>query len=489
MSRFDLYNMNERIEELRSKVDLTYSLIEVLDRALFNIYEKSIENKELPAFIYPSYQIERMKNELEKLKHEIDTMRIDESMVIDENMFPASFVLFAYQIRDIELKSERVLSQYQALSLVLGQRVLDLEIFEDFRRPGNLQYGFMNLREVRQSLDALVYQLVKASLGSSWMKDKKFAPITVFGEKDYLIHPETFVINVPFHDCFRSRHWASLAHEVAHLFVYYYKCEIEDEDFTDCFERNTYVLGNILHSILFNGEAYEPTYEVLSQLMELICDIVACYICGPPPFLSLCTYDRFSSSEIDFGSGTCIGVSRRTHPPLFFRLLVMKETLEHVGLLDVDKGLSEYVSSSRDLAEYDIRFALQQNSIDSPPNLFEEYSRFAERISNDILDYLDNFREERKINCFGSSEFIRLLKSVENIEFEKLTPIEAMNLNWLRRRTMAFEETNQTTEEFWRERKSEIDVFKSMVVICHNYYRKVVFPETRRYLSEERHEC
>ena len=97
---------------------------------------------------------------------------------------------------------------------------------------------------------------------------------------------------------------------------------------------------------------------------------------------------------------------------------------------------------------------------------------------------MDGYEKEGKISRFGAYEFVRFIRLVQNMEFEKLTPIEIMNLAWLKRRAKIAEGADQTAEELHREKKDDMGIFISMVDICYNYYKKMVFPETKRYLHE-----
>lgn len=482
MSKFDLLYLNEKAEELRSRLALAHSSVETLDQIFSSIYNKFIMKNRVPPFIYPYHQIKNLKDQLENSIYLVNNRIIlNETMTSNKEVLRASFIAFANHMRNLEQQCEKILSASQVLLSVLEQRILDLEIFDDLRYSENLQHEFIGLTKVFQSIDALTYQLLKNTLGEDWMRDKKFAPVTILGEKDYSINTETYVVNVPYHDCFRSRYWATLAHEAAHVFFYYYWKEAKDEEFAKNFNRNIYRLGEVLDSIWLNENEFETTYEVKLQVIELICDIVACYVCGPPPFLSLCTYDRFTLSYVDIDKNTGISVTQKEHPPLFFRLYVMRKTLQHTEILSVDKDLREFISSVVSIAEFDTDYTLRRYDEDFLPHLFEDYTKFADQISEDILCFLDKLRSEGKIKYFGKNEFVKLVKSVKNMELERLTPIEAMNIIWLKRRARTFENPNPNLcfRQFYKARKNETKIFEMTVFLCYNYFEHTVCAETK----------
>jgi hypothetical protein len=485
MKRFDLLYLNEKAEELRSRVALAHSSVNTIDQIFFNVYNKCIINKKVPPFIYPRKQIEDLNRDLKELKNEIDRIE-NEEIVSNGELSNALFLSLAINLAILEPKCMEILSSSQDLLLVLEQRILDLEIFDDLKYNENLQHQFIGLTKVFESVDALTYQLLKNTLGEKWIEHEKFAPVTILGEKDYCINTENYVINIPYHDCFRSRYWAALSHEVAHIFVHYYFRILKNEEFVELVERNIYKLGKILDAI-YNDIDWNVfvDYPVISQVFELICDVVACFTCGSPPLLSLCTYDRFSLSEVFLNEDQLLKVRQNSHPPLFFRTIAMKKTLEYTGILDLDNDLSDFIASIERVTEFDTRHALLEFGDGSLPDIFPDYFKFTEQISDDILGFLDELAHSRKIESFGRHEFINLMRSLKNMKWDKLTPIEAMNVVWLKRRVRTFETPGLSTGEFYRGRKNETKIFETMVNICYNYYEKTVFPETKKYIYEE----
>ncbi len=482
--RFDILYLNEKTEELRSRVALVNSSVNTLDQIFFNIYYKFISKEKVPPFIYPRKQISDLKEKLKELIDEINEIE-NKDTTYDEEFFNILFFSFAIKMADLESRCIEILSSSQELLLVLEQRILDLEIFDDLKYSENLQHEFIGLTKVFESVDALTYQLFNRTLGGDWIREKKFVPVTILGEKDYSINTETYVTNIPYHDCFRSRYWAGLSHEVAHVFIHHY-LEIQDEEFVDLIERNIYKLGIILGGLyqdISGGIAAKES--IISQVFELVCDMVACFTCGSPHLLSLCMYDRFSLSEVASSEEQCIRVWRSSHPPLFFRILVMKKTLEHTGILDADRDLREFISSVEGINYFDTEYALQEFGEGFLPDIFIDYFRFTEQISGDVLGFLDELALRGKIERFGKVEFINLIKALRNMKLENPTPVEGMNIVWLKRRTRTFKNPDLSTRDFIAERRNETKIFETMVNLCFDYYERTVFPETKRYLYEE----
>ncbi|MGD2247530.1 MAG: hypothetical protein PVF58_03930 [Candidatus Methanofastidiosia archaeon] len=353
-------------------------------------------------------------------------------------------------------------------------------IFDDLRYRENLQHEFIGLTKVFEAVDALAYCFLKNTLGKDWIVNKRFVPVTVFREEgDYYINIDSYVINVPYHDCFRSRYWAFLSHEVAHMFVHYYHLEIRDQEFNDLLTRNFYKLSQILQV---------PTDEpaLISQVVELICDIIACFVCGPPPLFSLCTYDILSLSRVYMRKSQCIDIVFRTHPLLFFRIAAMKKTLEHTGIMNVDNDLSEFISSTERLLYFDTKFTfyilMKNKCYQIPRNFLKKYSKFVQELTSDVLIFLD--WKTHEIKPYGKNKYMDTIKMLKSMELEHMTPIDAMNMVWLKRRAKTFDASHISTEEFFQDRKNETKIFETMTRQCYKYYDEIVVLETKDYTME-----
>jgi hypothetical protein len=446
----------EKSEELRSRLALAYSLIRTYDEILLNTYNSFVTKEEVPPFIYPRGQIENMKQHLETLIKEIDEMKIE--VDLDEDIFDAYVLAFAVKMGELESRSWNILISSLELLSVLEQRILRLEVTDKLKSNGYPEYKFADSTRILEAIDALTYDFFKKTLGTNWIKDKRFAPFSIFSEKDYSINVETLLVRIPYYDCFRSKFWAIISHNVAHIFVYHHHSEIQNEEFTDLLERNLLKLAPILR---------EPTDvpNLMSQVTELICDAVSCFVCGPPAFLSLCTSEMLTLSRV-FINNHYFGIGQMSHPPLFFRYLLMKRTLEHTGIFEVDKGLLESISSIENATRFDAKHALEKYSVDCTSNLFAKYIEFVEEISKDILSLLDYLAEQNKIGCFGGHEFRKLVESLRTMNLENLTPTEAINTAWF----------------FHRNGRREEEIFQTVVSSCCDYFEKIVFPETKKYI-------
>ncbi len=146
---------NERAENLRSKIMVLKSSIELLEFNFKSTYEKYLSKELLPPFLFPEMTFRRLKSRITHLKYLIES-------TITE--LPIGF-LEAEFLSKIDIKLNRIMDSATKLQELLVQRTAGIEAFDNVDYHVNFQIEYSGLTKVFNAVDALVYELVKRSMG------------------------------------------------------------------------------------------------------------------------------------------------------------------------------------------------------------------------------------------------------------------------------------------------------------------------------------
>ena len=524
----------ERAENLRSKIMVLKSSIEILEQNFSSTYGKYRSRGSVPPFLFPGMTFSRLRNRINEL----------ESLI---SLTPAiSIGLLEVFLSEIDEKLDRIMDSAIKLQDLLVQRTAGAEIFDNLDYHVNFQIEYSGLTKVFNAVDAFVYELVKRTMGDQWIQDEKYVPITVFGKRNFSINPETFVIYLPYYDCFRSKSWSALAHEVAHLFfrVHFLKRYWDKTGFWKA-EPETEAEGNFqlavlagikdLHELCFGqGEFDEAnpttTIPILDQINEIVCDALSTYICGPA---SLFTFSEIVSILLPPLGDTPLKNlvrDRFSHPPFDARLIASLSSLEYnhvlqennikaiidtivdqcrikninmvglyemvkylgagnfdiVGLLEMleqfgieDTDLAEFLAIIDRLGVENKYFVDFSNFYYLKPGDMDFLEKYKNLVHEFTLDLLENF-SELGTQPFSKEEWSKVNKNLEGGMIDDLTPVQFANLIWLKRFSIITAENFVNFLTYGKNRSLERKTFEEMVMCGYDYYEKTVFSEVMR---------
>ncbi|HYW01829.1 MAG TPA: hypothetical protein VE862_10175 [Candidatus Acidoferrum sp.] len=299
-----------------------------------------------------------------------------------------------------------------------------------------------------QAVDALSFDLVERMLGSAWIRENKYVPFSVFDLFDYQIDPKSFIACIPYHDSFRARFWAIMAHELAHVFVY----------------ESTQATRNIeIISLLWDFT--EPLVDEFSmdfttasrQLTELFSDIIGTYVCPATFVTSTVKLPYSTESDVD---PLISRIQRSTHPPTDCRLAAMKEVLEGNGLLYADSVLDDYVDSSLKLFCRKNLTGLTPSSQD----VMEDYTELAKLVSQSLLEVLPH----TTVKPMTTSDWQMTRKGLF-CELD-LPPTFLVNLAWIKRLECIRRDSNHDFRAYSESRKRETQFLENIINSAQKYY-------------------
>jgi hypothetical protein len=524
----------ERAENLRSKIIVLKSSIEILELNFKSTYEKYRSRGLVPPFLFPRMTFLRLRDRINELESLINLTP------------PISIGFLEIFLSEIDEKLDRIMDSAIKLQDLLVQRTAGTEIFDNLDYHVNFQIEYSGLSKVFNAVDAFAYELVKRTMGKQWIQDSKYVPITVFGKRNFSINPETYVIYLPYYDCFRSKSWSALAHEVAHVFfrVHFLKrywdktgfWSVSPESEAEGHFQITVLAGiKDLHELCFGqGEFDEEnpatTNPILGQINEIVCDALSTYICGPA---SLFTFSEIVDILLPPLGDIPLKEAVKdilSHPPFDARLVASLSSLEYNHILQENniKALIDTISDQCGvkndnmvgLYEMLIYFAtgncdmvglcerLRQHKIEDTD--LAEFLQILEHLDikgKDLLDFfrfyylkpcdmdflkkykdivygftfdlLENF-SELEIDYFSEEEWLKVNKNLEKGKIDDLTPVQFTNLIWLKRFSIITAEDFINFLGYGKNRSLERKTFEEMVMCGYDYYEKTVLPEVMK---------
>jgi hypothetical protein len=523
----------ERAENLRSKIMILKSSIEILELNFKSTYNKYRSKEAVPPFLFPKMTFDRLKNSIRELQYLI-------------NLTPELPIgLLETFLSEVDERLNRIMDSAIKLQDLLVQRTAGTEVFDNIDYHVNFQIEYSGLTKVFNAVDAFVYELVKRTMGDQWIRLNKYVPITVFGKRNFSINPETYVIYLPYYDCFRSKSWSALAHEVAHVFfrVHFEKRYWDETGFWKV-EPETEEEGNFqlavlagikdLHELCFDhGEFHEEdptntTYQIVGQINEIVCDMLSTYICGPASLFTFSEIVDILLPPLEDISLKDAVKERLSHPPFDARLIASLSSLEYSGVLSKDNTIralidmivdqceiknSNMVGLYKMLEQFEIEDCdmvglykmLEQFEIEDcdmgklfqileqlgvkDSDLVDFFSFYCLRpedkdflegykdfVQGFTLEVLDSF-SQMDIDPFSAEDWSRVNRSLERGEIGDLTPVQFSNLIWLKRFSVITAENFIDFLEYGKNRGLERKTFEEMVICGHNYYENTVVRE------------
>jgi len=206
MTSLALYS-KERIEELRSRISLLECSLLTLKQDFWTNFDLYLDKGQTPPYIFPLSTFQNLNSFL------VDLKTICEH--VDPDFIPATIAKCVF----LDRCTSDVLRELIKLQNVLAQRICSLGTMKlvEYQQILQIEYGTIN--KAYNAVDALSFELVERTLGSDWILNYGYAPISLFDSRGYEINIYSNVVSVPYYDSFRARFWPALAHETAHILV------------------------------------------------------------------------------------------------------------------------------------------------------------------------------------------------------------------------------------------------------------------------------
>jgi len=448
----------ERSEELRSRISLLKCSLATLKQDFWTIFDNFYANDQAPPYVFPASTFQRLGdllNDLETINTHVDP----------------DFVLDAVSRSNLlDTTAKDILFELVKLQSVLAQRICNLGAMKLLEYHQILQIEYGTVLKAYNAVDALSFELVERILGSRWIVEERYSPISLFDARGYEINVYSYVISVPYYDSFRARFWPALAHETAHILV-----SLLAEQRGRVQRLMIDKMRRLLEILHYRPEDIEGLYPAFMQMSELTSDVIATYVC-PAAFLSAATILGFPMEEEE-AQGALIDVFREAyHPPSDARMVLMKEVLDQTGILEADKYMKSYADSV-------ITFFARKNLLlgDSSFEFIQDYNEFAEMYSQEIIALLPQVG----LRPFDGNEWNIVLEAFENpnrarANENELSPIQLICLDWIKRIQMTKNNGCLTMRDFCEKRKAEPKIFEQMVDSMYKYYEKEIVQNIRK---------
>jgi hypothetical protein len=429
----DQFGVVERIEELRSRITLIklgLCSFKQTILALQNISKK----KQNPPIISPTGILENLENIIALFE-----------TIVDGPMKTQNEKEFVCAVNFVYYGSSRLINEMVKLQSILDQRIASMGAPKLYEATPTTQIEYSGLNKVYNAVDALVYELVEKILGLDWIKVKDFVPLSLFGGDEYCISPLTHLITIPHTDCFRTRYWAMLPHEVAHIYV------------LECLYKETNPIRNLVAgtSFVLNAMLGIKRPIATGQIIELTCDCVGAYVCGPATALAFATGAPYLQPEGEINT-----ILNGTHPPSDARLYALIQVMQKLGVLN-DSQLKEITDFLRLFLEQKYS-RLTENSA----NYLKEYCRISTQYAEEVVNVLQNGGfpkfEKEAWNNFISAKF----------QLEELSPIYLLNLAWYKRICTFEKHFDGNNQRFSENKRTERKLYESIINEMYLYYLK-----------------
>jgi len=434
----------ERVEELRSRISLLKSTVTSLKQNYWNIFKKCTSSKHSPPYLFPTSTFNRLEETLAQFSLEVNPDYEQYTLVL--------------RLNEIDFLCRAILVEQDKLQDALNQRICGLGSMKLLEYQPVLQVESGMLQKVYCAIDAVVFDLIKTILGTDWMQEEKYVPISLLNSQTggYTVHPVSLLFSAPYHDSFRARFWPALSHEVSHILF------LRLSKIPGSFLANVLRGCNELQNIL---SPYAPTDLQLinAQISELTSDIISCYVC-PPSYLSAAIN---LAIPVDVPNSPPLHqvYPRHTHPPLDPRLAAMEVVLDSTGILDASGLVKKMVEGVNSFLS---RKNLALPNADSY-QLISNYIEFAIRYAQRILPLLHQIG----LNAFDGDQWNTCVDSFFNQQYD-LSPTQFLCVDWVKRLRQIKNDCTLSLQDFFGERKREPKIFEHMVHNLYNCYEDMV---------------
>jgi hypothetical protein len=452
MTSLPLYS-RERIEELRSRISLLSCSLEMIRQDYWAIFHTFFIQNKTPPFVYPRSAFERLNSLIEDLE------------TISEHVNPDALPDTVYRCFVLDVETTRVLDELARLQNVLAQRISSLGTMKllEFQEILQIEYGIIS--KAYNAVDALTFELVEKILGPSWITDNSYTPISLFDSIGYAIDLYSNIISVPYYDSFRARFWPALAHEVAHILVNILAAQ--EGPFRAAMLDG---VSRLLEILEYRFDSPEGREIASLQLTELTCDVIAAYAC-PASVLSACAILSLPFEEEDAEGALKEAFKELSHPPSDVRIALMRKVLEKTGILEADSNIVNFLDG---VAAF---MAGKNFSLLTPSSheFINEYSEFAKNYSQEVVDLLP----EVGVHAFKKDNWSVVRDAFEHPSETKLSPIELICLDWIKRMKTTKNDGHLSLQDFFRKRKNETKIYEQMVNSMYDYYERSIAMKTR----------
>lgn len=414
------------------------------------IYDNYKLKNSTPPFLYPVMTFSSLNQQCENLNKRI------------YRTTPHNATSKRLQILNKNL--EKLLYNVVLLQYVLEQRTTGLNIMNLIEYHPITQFEYTGYCDVYNAVDGLCYDLFKKILGRDWIINKRYVPISIFHSSGYKINTHTYIVCIPYNDAFRPHLWPSLAHEVAHIFVFEeYKRKGEFRSIID--DETTRLMEDVLE---YNRDETEGIKIASYHLTELTSDIVGACVC-PAIFYSaaMMLYLQWETKNNELKKF----VRNASHPLSDVRINAMSLVLNKLGIKGKNKAIHRFIEETE-------AFFGEKNlfGIDPPSeswDLIQTYFVFVEN----FVDKIFKFLPKTTIEFFDSRVWDSIINKIENKDIENLSPVQMVNAAWLKRLIITKGEAYLKIEKYIKNRKEEQKIFEELIYQFYKYWIKDVMKE------------
>lgn len=443
--RKNSYVILESVEELRSNLSLMKTDFYYMKSCIENENRKYYEKKQLPPIPNPKHINGQIESEIEKISNNMKDL---ESQYSTNNTSETLRLLLQVNMLLNELNSN--LSFLQSL---VNQRFVSsstpIEFIHYFHSD---TMSMATIRDVQIAADCVLGDFVKKIMGHDWMTLNKYTPLTFFAE-DYQIGNLNYIAQIPLSDRYRCRFWAILCHEVAHIKI---SELLKNRDplfitlFTD------------IQNELLKWPLNFQKSSAQKQIIELFCDLIAAYVCGPA-FLNA-SAERLrpdiplrinAQNNLIFGSEGELIESIRTcfsHPPNDVRIYTMLKLI--VDVLGLNDG---WICTLDDFVNF------KNDELLGKGRLFiflDTYKKVIDLFFDEISSFMNTAFES---NSYSRTKWDAAKLRYEKNEFRGNEPIDLLNLVWFDRNLSFQKGTFVELDDFFKSRENETKLFPIVV--------------------------
>lgn len=459
-------NLNrERLYQLRSKISLIESSMKWI-KLNFSGLATEFKGKTAPPINYPFMIFQRMEQSIHDIWQNFYLLQNEEHLGLSE-----SISCFDGIQRDTEETLKRIIH----LQNLYEQRTAGLTLFDAVEKSHALFNEYSWVSKTYNAADVLSYELVKRSLGKSWIKKNSYVPVTLFSGENYQIDCYTLIVYMPYQDLFRIRYWPVLAHEVGHAFI------PERMKFTDgpAMELAGLVLqyrneiGQFFHETYFSNRPYGDTIQdklislnlgskTGSQFDELCSDIIGTHLAGPAYLFSLCSV---LCTEVEREAGDlAINTIFRSHPPIDLRFAAAMGAIR--------RNFDSVQQDAQSFLEEFQTFLLEKNqnvTSEVSQDFLARYCEIAEHLTDDLVDLLPRLG----VKPFTNKDWKPAAKKFSKGSLTGLDPIQLLNIAWLKRIRKIMEDASLSREVYFDKRKGEPQLYEHIVEGLYSWYCKL----------------
>ncbi len=434
--------IKERVEEWRSRISFMESTLIQLEYAFKAVSSEAIQNNQAPPFLHPKNTFKLLKKGINECKKSLDTIKEDIGIYNIISIFDKLFYI-----------TKKIFNEIIRLQNLFGQRTSVMGTMNLFEFTPIEQSENGRSLKTYNAVDALSSNLVQVILGKGWAKKVEYTPISLFDSNGYSINPESHIISIPFHDAYRSRFWAALSHEIAHIFL-----RLNAEGLLKIvIEEYVESLSDI---VFYKNRAR-------FQIIELACDIISVLTCPGAYFSGASMFPL--QAQLETKSKILRNWRLSYHPPVDIRLETMDTILDNAGIKEQSDPFSRFIN--------DVNYSIKVKNL----TLDEEKFRFLGNYSAIMANFTSDF--SKRLNLFTierytPNKFKKVQKALEQSNYTNLDPIDIIQLLWLKRLEVFYSEGEELKlTKFLQNRIYEPNMFENAVECMHNYYLKNIQEE------------